>query len=80
MDETLRQVLAIFVDEYREHASAITDGLIQAGGANAPRRRELLADVFRRAHSMKASVTNTRYSRPMRLWSLVSNHDLMPNS
>src|SRR5688500_19135464 len=34
----------------------------------------------KRPPSMNASVTKTRYSRPMRLWSFVSNHDLMPNS
>jgi len=56
MDEILRQVLTLFGEEFREHSLAMAQSLIQADRSDSPEERKaLMAEIYRRAHSVKGT-------------------------
>ncbi|HZN94140.1 MAG TPA: Hpt domain-containing protein, partial [Myxococcales bacterium] len=56
MDEILRQVLTLFGEEFKEHSLAMAQSLIQADRSDsAEERKALMAEVYRRAHSVKGT-------------------------
>ncbi len=56
MDEGLREVLAIFAEETQEQAAAIGGTLIEVAQAQTvERRKALLAEVYRYAHTIKGN-------------------------
>src|SRR5438128_376662 len=56
MDEILRQVLTLFGEEFREHSLAMAQSLIQADRSESPEERKaLMAEIYRRAHSVKGT-------------------------
>src|SRR5262245_38765662 len=56
MDAILRQVLTLFGEEFREHSLAMAQSLIQADRSDSPEERKaLMAEIYRRAHSVKGT-------------------------
>jgi chemotaxis protein histidine kinase CheA len=56
MDEILRQVLSLFGDEFKEHSQVMAQSLIQADRSeSSDERKGLMAEIFRRAHSIKGT-------------------------
>jgi two-component system, chemotaxis family, sensor kinase CheA len=56
MDPMMQQVLAIFADEFRELSAGMIDALIRADKNDSMEMRGMLmADIYRRAHSIKGT-------------------------